>query len=67
MKIEDVVLYHKKYRGNKVTFNSRKGAGKVIEGIAVQVVKEQGGLVILRDYDNFPHCISILTLEEVLS
>jgi hypothetical protein len=65
MKIEDVVLYHKKYRGNKVTFNSRKGAGKVIEGIAVQVVKEAGGLVILRDYDNFPHCISILTLEEI--
>ena len=32
MKIEDVVLYRKKYRGNKVTFNSRKGAGKVIEG-----------------------------------
>jgi hypothetical protein len=64
MKIEDVVLYHKKYRGNKVTFNSRKGAGKVIEGIAVQVVESQG-LVILRDYDNFPHCISIMTLEEI--
>ena len=65
MNIDDVVLYHKKYRGNKVTFNSRKGAGKVIEGIAVQVVKEQGGLIILRDYENFPHCVSILTLEEV--
>ena len=64
MKIEDVVLYRKKYRGSKVTFNSRKGAGKVIEGIAVQVVESQG-LVILRDYDNFPHCISIMTLEEV--
>lgn len=64
MKIEDVVLYKKKYRGNKVAFNSRKGVGKVIEGIAVQVV-EREGLIILRDYDNFPHCISILTLEEV--
>lgn len=65
MNINEVVLYHKKYRGTKVTFNSRKGAGKVVEGIAMQVVKEAGGLVILRDYDNFPHCVSILTLEEV--
>jgi hypothetical protein len=64
MKIEDVVLYHKKYRGSKIAFNSRKGVGRIIEGIAVQVVKEQG-LIILRDYDNFPHCISILTLEEI--
>ena len=64
MKIQEVELYKKKYRGTKVTFNSRKGAGKVIEGIAVQVVESQG-LVILRDYDNFPHCISILTLEEI--
>jgi hypothetical protein len=64
MKIEEVVLYHKKYRGSKIAFNSRKGVGKIIEGIAVQVVKEQG-LIILRDYDNFPHCISILTLEEI--
>lgn len=65
MNIDDVILYHRKYRGNKIAFNSRKGVGKVIEGIAVQVVKEQGGLVILRDYDNFPHCVSILTLEEI--
>lgn len=65
MKIEEVELYHKRYRGNKITFNSRKGAGKSIEGIAMQVVKEQGGLIILRDYDNFPHCVSILTLEEI--
>ncbi len=65
MEIEEVVLYFKKYRGSKIAFNSRKGVGKVIEGIAVQVVKEQGGLIILRDYDNFPHCVSILTLEEI--
>jgi hypothetical protein len=64
MKIEDVVLYHKKYRGSKIAFNSRKGVGRIIEGIAVQVVKEQG-LIILRDYDNFPHCVPILTLEEI--
>jgi hypothetical protein len=64
MKIEQVEIYKKRYRGTKVTFNSRKGAGRVIEGIATQVV-EQGGLVILRDDDNFPHCVSIITLEEV--
>ena len=65
MKIEEVQLYSKRYRGNKITFNSRKGAGQVIEGIAIQVVKEQGGLVLLRDEENFPHTVSILTLEEI--
>ena len=64
MKIEQVQLYTKKYKGSKVTFNSRKGAGKVIHGIATQVVP-QYNIVILRDSDNFPHCISILTLEEI--
>jgi len=64
MKIEEVVLYFKKYRGSKIAFNSRKGVGRIIEGIAIQVVP-QAGLIILRDYDNCPHCISILTLEEI--
>jgi hypothetical protein len=64
MKIQDVVLYHKKYRGNKISFNSTKGVGRIIEGIAVQVV-EREGLIILRDYENFPHCVSILTLEQI--
>ena len=64
MKIEDVVLYRKKYRGNKVTFNSRKGAGRIVEGIAVQV-DEMQDVVIIRDADNFPHCVSILTLEQI--
>ena len=64
MKIEQVELYKKKYKGVKIAFNSRKGVGRIIEGIATQVVESQG-LVILRDYDNFPHCISIMTLEEI--
>jgi hypothetical protein len=64
MEIEDVVLYTKKYRGNKVTFNSRKGVGKVVEGIAVQVVRGEK-LIIIRDYENFPHTVSILTLEQI--
>jgi hypothetical protein len=64
MKIEQVVLYHKKYRGSKIAFNSRKGVGKIVEGIVVQIVPQEE-LVILRDYDNFPHCILLLTLEEI--
>ena len=64
MKIEQVQLYKQRYKGIKMAFNSRKGVGKTIEGIATQVVESEG-LVILRDYDNFPHCISIMTLEEI--
>jgi hypothetical protein len=60
----EIQLYKQKYRGAKVTFNSRKGAGKVIEGIAVQV-DEQLDVVILRDADNFPHCVSMLTLQQI--
>ena len=60
----EIQLYKKKYKGTKVTFNSRKGAGKIIEGIAVDI-DEKLNIVILRDDDNFPHCVSILTLEEI--
>jgi hypothetical protein len=64
MKIEQVQLYSSKYRGSKLSFNSRKGVGKIIEGIATQVVPSEG-LVILRDSENFPHVVSILTLEQI--
>jgi hypothetical protein len=64
MEIKDVVLYFKKYKGSKVAFNSRKGVGRIIEGIVVQVVP-QYGVVVLRDNEDFPHCVSILTLEEI--
>jgi hypothetical protein len=60
----EIQLYKKRYRGTKVTFNSRKGAGKIVEGIAVDT-DEKLNIVILRDADNFPHCVSILTLEEI--
>ena len=60
----EIQLYKKRYRGTKVTFNSRKGAGKIVEGIAVDT-DEKLNIVILRDADNFPHCISMLTLEEI--
>ena len=64
MKIEQVQLYKEKYRGSKLSFNSRKGVGKIIEGIATQIVPQEG-LIILRDSDNFPHVVSINTLEQV--
>tara|TARA_R110002126_G_C10108733_1_gene467058 strand:+ start:111 stop:260 length:150 start_codon:yes stop_codon:yes gene_type:complete len=48
----------------KLAFNSRKGVGKIIEGIATQVVESEG-LIILRDKEDFPHCVSILSLEEI--
>lgn len=60
----EIQLYNKRYRGSKVAFNSRKGVGKVIQGIAIQVDNKMD-IVILRDDDNFPHCVSMLTLEEI--
>ncbi len=64
MKIEEVQLYKKVYRGSKVAFNSRRGVGKIIEGIAIDTDSTLN-VIILRDYDNFPHCVSLLSLEEV--
>lgn len=64
MKIEEVILNSKKYTGKKVAFNSRKGVGQTIVGIATQVVS-QYNIAILRDSDNFPHCVSLLTLKEI--
>ena len=64
MKIQEVQLYSKRYKGMKLAFNSRKGVGKIIEGIATQVVQSEG-LIILRDKEDFPHCVSILTLEQI--
>ena len=64
MKMDQVVLYKQKYQGSKVAFNSRKGVGKIIEGIATDVDSTLN-VVILRDYDNFPHCVSIMTLKEI--
>ena len=64
MKIQEVQLYSKRYKGMKLAFNSRKGVGKTIEGIATQVVESEG-LIILRDKEDFPHCVSILTLEQI--
>ena len=64
MKIDQVILYKQKYQGSKVAFNSRRGVGKIIEGIAIDTDNTLN-VVILRDYDNFPHCVSIMTLKEI--
>ena len=64
MKIDQVILHKQRYQGSKVAFNSRRGVGKVIKGIATDVDNSLN-VVILRDDDNFPHCVSLLSLEEI--
>jgi len=59
-----IVLYSKRYKGMKQTFNSRKGSGTTIEGIAVQEVPELN-VVILRDRENFSHAVSINSIKEI--
>lgn len=60
----EIVLHTKRYSGKKVRFNSNREVGKLIEGVATEVVKELN-VVILRDVDNFPHCVSIQSLKKV--
>jgi len=60
----EIVLYHKKYKGMKVAFNSRKAIGTWIEGIAVQQVPELD-VVVLRDRENFSHAVSIQSIKEI--
>lgn len=60
----DIVLYHKRYTGKKVTFNSRKGQGLTIEGIAVEHLP-QLNVVILRDTENFSHAVDINSLKQI--
>ena len=64
MKAHQVVLYKQRYQGSKVAFNSRKGTGKIIRGIAVDTDSTLN-IAILRDDDNFPHCVSLISLEEI--
>jgi hypothetical protein len=64
MKIDQVQLYSQRYQGSKVAFNSRRGVGKIIQGIATDIDRSLN-VVILRDDDNFPHCVYLLTLEEI--
>lgn len=51
-----IYLYGPIYQGVKLTFNSTKGRGKTVQGIAVDVV-DTSGIVVLRDQENFQHCV----------
>jgi len=62
--MDKIVLYHKRYKGQKVTFNSRKGSGIVIEGIAIQVVPESN-VVLLRDSNHYLHAVHTSTIESI--
>ena len=62
--MKEIVLYTKRYRGQKVTFNSRKGSGVMIEGVAIQVVPESN-VVLLRDSNHYLHAVSNLTIESI--
>jgi len=64
MKMDQVQLYSQRYKGSKVAFNSRRGVGKIIQGIATDMDRSLN-IVILRDDDNFPHCVYLLSLEEI--
>jgi hypothetical protein len=64
MTLDQVQLYSQRYQGSKVAFNSRRGVGKIIKGIATDMDRSLN-VVILRDDDNFPHCVSLLTLKEI--
>lgn len=64
MKADQVVLYKQRYQGSKVTFNSRKGAGKIVKGIVIDIDNTLD-IAILRDDDNFPHCVSLISLEQI--
>ena len=64
MKIHEVQLYKHRYKGIKTAFNSRKAVGKVVQGIAVDT-DSMLNIVILTDDDNFPHCVSLISLEQI--
>lgn len=64
IKAMDIYLYGPIYRGKKVTFNSKKGRGEIIEGIAIQVDRKEG-IVILRDSNNFVHCTELKLLKVI--
>ena len=60
----EIVLHTRRYSGKKVRFNSNREVGKLVEGTVTEVVKELN-IVILRDIENFPHCVSIQSLKEI--
>jgi len=64
MQIEEVQLHSVIYRGKKVTYNSRRGAGMTVEGKATDINHLQE-LIIICDSEGFPHAIDSKTAIEV--
>ena len=66
MKLNDVKLYGPVYRGRKLTYNTSRGRGMLVEGIAVDTTPELN-VIIIRDRENFAHAINADYAEEVSS
>lgn len=64
MQTNDIKLYTK-YKGKKVCFNSRRGAGATIQGVVMQIEQSLGALIIT-DTDGFPHAIDLQTATKVV-
>jgi hypothetical protein len=47
-----------------MTYNSKKGRGMMVEGIAIEV-DNIWKLIIIRDKENFPHSIDLNTSEKI--
>lgn len=62
--MEEVRVYYDRYRGKKVTFNSRRGAGMTIEGVVMGIEKTLGVLIVT-DRDGFPHMIDMVTAQRI--
>lgn len=62
--MEEVRVYYDRYKGKKVTFNSRRGAGMTIEGVVMGIEKTLGVLIV-RDHDGFPHMIDMVTAVKI--
>lgn len=62
----EVYLYGPVYRGSKLTYNSRKERGRIVEGIAIAYDQVEG-TVILRDKEHFTHCVDEEFMEEINS
>lgn len=63
MQTNEIKLYTK-YKGKKVTFNSRRGAGMTIEGVVMGIEKTLGVLIVT-DHDGFPHMIDLQTAQRI--
>ena len=64
MQTSNIKLYST-YKGKKVCFNSRRGAGATIEGIVMQI-EDMLGVLIVTDRDGFPHAIDLQTATKVV-